>query len=94
MRSGHDHHQQSPESHGEGVPLGTVGGPKQMDVSALDHAAIHAKDKELGQVIGKRHQTFDHDELVADEHHVERGQAEVQGAEEELEEYDVAIAIV
>lgn len=94
MRSGHDHHQHSSAFHGERVPLGTVGGPKQIDVSIFDHATIHAEDKELGQVIRKRQQTFDRDKFVSHEYHVERGQAEIQGAEEELQKYDVAIAVV
>lgn len=65
-----------------------------MDVRLFDHAAVHAEYEELAQVVGQREYALDHDELVADEYHVERGQTEVHGAEQQLEQYNVAVALV
>jgi len=63
-------------------------------VRVLDHAAVHAKYEQLGQVVGERQQTFDHDEPVAHEYHVERRQAEVERAEHEFQQYNVSVTLV
>jgi len=63
-------------------------------VRVLDHAAVHAEYEQLGQVVGERQQAFDHDEPVAHEYHVERGQAEVERAEHELQQYNVSVTLV
>lgn len=94
MRPVHDHHQRSPAAQRLYVPLGVVRGPQQADVRVLDHTAVHAEDEQLGQVVGQRQQALDHHELVSHEYHVERGQAEVQRAEHQLEQYDEPVALV
>jgi len=63
-------------------------------VCVLDHAAIHAEYEQLGQIVGESQQTFDYDELVAHEYHVECRQAEVERAEHELQQYDKPVTLV
>jgi len=63
-------------------------------VSVFDHAAIHTEYEQFGQVVGERQQTFDHDEPVAHEYHVERRQTEVERTEHELQQYNVSVTLV